>query len=241
VPINTSHDAYHHGYAGRSSGRSLKPNITFYLPAFRNALEIQARRANGTFTSIHAAVQRANARSLTFIQQQAAKALDEAIAHHGRPQTHNSGNLREAILDPKYSSSNVDGFRFLEDTKIQHEVPYYRAIEEGSHHFVGRRIVLNFLDPGGGAHPRSTGLRNDPVLGIAHPRRKDAVIGPRQRLASGNQDWKDSAVGVVIRNPIPAYHYGQKAYDAFVTQKIHRTYVTEEIRKDPKLARFLVD
>lgn len=215
----------------RSSGLTYEPVVAFDPRKVQNAFAVRARNALGQFTSAQAAVLRANERSLEYVQQAALKQLDTAITEHGRPQEYNSGRLRRAIEDPAYSSVTKDGFKFLIDDRIEPQVPYYRAIESGSSHFVGRRILLNFLDPSGGAHPRSTSSGTDPVLGVRDPRRKDAIIGPRQRRQLGDKSLDDSAVGVVIRNPIPAYRYGQVAAEAFRKNGIYKRYVTQELKK----------
>jgi hypothetical protein len=215
----------------RKSGIEYNPVVSFDPRKVQNAFAITARNILGQFTNAQTAVTRANERSLEYVRKTAVKELDKAIEQHGRPQTFNSGRLRRAIEDPANSSFNVDGFKFLIDEKIEPKVPYYRAIEGGSHYWVGKRIVLNFLDPTGEAHPRSTSRSVDPVLGVAHPRLHDAIIGPRQRLAMGDQALNDSAVGVVIRNPVPAYHYGQSAERLFYKNGIYKRYVTQELKK----------
>jgi hypothetical protein len=230
----------------RRSGIQYGGVVEFDPRKVQDAFKIQARDVLGRFTSANQAVLRANQRSLKYVQQKALENLDQAIEEHGRPQEYNSGRLRRAIENPEFSTAGQDGFDFLIDARVEPQVPYYRAIEFGSSHFVGRRILLNFLDPGGGAHPRSTrdtdlmvdqsnprkkGRFTDPVLGVRNPRRKDAIIGPRQRRELGDKGLEDTAVGVVIRNPIPAYHYGTRAAEQFRTAEIYKRYVTQELNK----------
>jgi len=203
-----------------------------YNTAGRGALVRRLEELQRDLKKTRRAVRHANEKSLEWIQGRAQQELDKSIREHGRPQRFNSGKLRAAIGDPRYSTVSDDGFRFMVRRKVVKDVPYYRAIELGDDSQVGKRRVFTILAGNNRRVARSTSLSVDPVLGTKSPRRGDAFFGPRDRKDRGLRgNPNDREVGVLIRNPVPAYRYSEKAADAFFRAGLYTRFLNDEIEK----------
>lgn len=167
------------------------------------------RDIKGHYTGFQKQVGAANARSVHWLQKRSVGYLNASMRAHGRPDEAHSGRLEAAIKNDANSEWSNRHFSFLIHERIKEQSPYYRAIEQGSGHMVGRRIPLMFIAPGGGIVP-------------ADRWRYPQDVG---RFAPGRTR------PVLIRNPIPAYHYAERAISVFQDLNLYSTYIEEAARE----------
>lgn len=121
-----------------------------------------------------------------------------------------TGRLRAALLDPRNRSADQFGFGvgnvdFLDNSQAK----YWRAIEQGTTHFVGKRITGVWGELGGAPYT-SFGARTNHQR-LWPMRQKEA----RALLRAGGVGKRDMFTRGIIRNPIEAHHYMQNAWEGF--------------------------
>jgi hypothetical protein len=198
-------------------------------------------------------VEDANKRSLAEIQK-LARANLAASLKSSRTQLR-TGNLQRAIMDDQYSIADARRIQFLRDELIRPDVPYYRAIEHGDRSQVGEKRPFEFLSNGGqrggprrryttqvpprrdaaitpGPGDRIVGSRerfNQDRFGRSKRRSADPIISRnRQRIKPGGDNG--GLFMVTIKNPVPAYHYAQRAREQFRAKNVYNTELNRAIR-----------
>ena len=154
-----------------------------------NGIERKARDLAGRFAKFQGAVLQVHKEAIAEMGVVAGDVLKERTHLREAGEFGRSGRLENAVRDPGSSSATIDGFQFLLADRMNEVAVYWRAIEHGSDHLVGREIHLEFMRGGQGG------------IGAMQDRRgmDSARINPGI--------WPL----VTIRNPIPAYGYALAA------------------------------
>lgn len=167
--------------------------------------------------------------------------LEKAMGAKAGPHRPHSGALKDALLDDQNIDYNGQGFIFGREDWLNRQssrvAPYWRNLEYGSRVFIGRPVL--FVGPGGfhGKPFQAHDLRDISKLGEAtaqYLKDKGRAGGVRgfQGVPFGFTDAKGkytpptakevanvnklkSLHPKVIDNPIPAYHYIQRAGERF--------------------------
>jgi hypothetical protein len=129
-------------------GRGL---IEFDRGATVRGIQISARNAKGQYTSLQGVVLRANERALRYLQDEAAKNLQESISRKGNPQERNSGRLLRAIEEPRTHLIGPREQRRTGErtgailTRIGRPVPAYGYASKARRSMLAGRVYQNYL------------------------------------------------------------------------------------------------
>lgn len=149
------------GRAGGSGTFGFRPRDE----GFNTYLRTTRRR----FELLPQAVGDANKAALDYLVVEATKNLETHIRRHPRART---GRLKLAIESRDSHHADNETIQFMIVDRMNEKAAYWRAIEEGSRYWVGRRIPLFFLAAGAGGG----GLRYG----------RDGSARVRHKVADGN-------------------------------------------------------
>lgn len=159
-----------------------------------------ARNALGQFTSFQHLTLAANTELAKAAALLAAGSLQESINATGRPQRASQYLLRALALEGIGWKANAEGFQMgiydglNNDPRVR---GYWRGVEEGSSVHVGRELHGFFVGRSGERYgPSADRYRMDPRM----PQTSRGAL-------------------IVIRNPIPAYHYLDQGAQRFRAQR----------------------
>lgn len=190
----------------------------------KDYIEGQLKKYRTEVSSLPATTTEANRRAVVWLSNAAQKELRRRIRYRGREQSTNQSLVELAgdyRLNSSYSSTR---FLFFDPAKVRKSdaAPYYRAIELGSRHMVGKTVPLVFL-------------RGNRYVEPQEGPGKDYVT---YRGREGNGDAEGRPYVVRIKNPIPAYHYVTNAVERFRDEQIYKQTVLGLIRqRAPNLYR----
>ncbi len=131
-----------------------------------------------------------------------------------------TGRLEAAILSERNREIRGGKLRvmlpeWLNKTAVDDKGrPYWRAIDQGSHKQVGRRIAGVFVT-GGEASPLDRGRNDQTFLGPRQLGRNAAEAGRRMLVRSSVVDANQRRTLFRITRPIQAVRFSQAARDAF--------------------------
>lgn len=178
----------------------------------KEGLERKARNALGQWTNLQAVVERVNEHAVEQLGEWAVEELNKRVRREEGPQgrTH---TLERAVTNPRSSVVTKDGFEFLVAQRMYEQARYWRAIEHGSDHMVGRRLRLIFVSGGQYRKPDAarsgTGFGDSAKGGLDSAYVRSAAVQPNGSRAQSFIPY------VTIRRPIQPYHYAQKAIERF--------------------------
>lgn len=135
-----------------------------------------------------------------------AERLDESLVRDEA----STGRLRGAITDPRNRSADQFGFAVGDVDFLDHsQAKYWRAIEQGTTHFVGKRITGVWGDIGGAEFspfgPRTRHERLWPM----------SQRSARRLLRAAGYERREINTRGIIQEPIQAHRYMQGAWEGF--------------------------
>lgn len=193
-------------------------------------LEAKARNALGQWTSLQAVSERANRRAVDQMADWALEELTKRIRREEGPQGR-TYRLENAIKNPRSHFVNRDGFEFLVASEMSKQAVYWRAIEHGSDHMVGKRIRLVFSS--GGRYIPADRTRTGTGFGASARGGLDsAYVKVIKQKADGSRA-QSRIPFVVVRRPIQAYGYGRAAIVRFQDNDFawYRKAIAEEMAR----------
>jgi hypothetical protein len=235
---------------GGSSPGTGRTFITYRVPSgtgFQAALTQYKVQAS----TLRKGLARINEQAVRELSRDAQKELRRRIRARGREQSRNQ-TLVDLAGDYKANSTfDANGFHFFDPAKVQPIAPYYRAIELGSRHMVGRYIPLTFFRGGTQVAPPS--VRYQRVKGAVgragsgYTQRNVNSAYQLTKAENGDQLRDYATYGgrstpfvVRIRNPIRPYYYITTAVDTFRAQNRYQEIMQAQVRRlAPLLARNL--
>jgi hypothetical protein len=210
---------------------------------------------------------RINEAAVRELSREASKELRRRIRARGRQQSRNQ-TLVQLASDYKANSSwSASGFHFFDPKVVRYSkaFPYYRAIELGSRHMVGRYIPLTFFRGGTQVPPPS--VRYDQLINARRSQNRMGKLTSRGYVMKGQYNDKNVARArdlkqkenldqlkdygtysgpngtpyvVRIRNPIRPYYYISTAITTFRANNRYQEIMEGQVRKlAPLLARNL--
>jgi len=201
---------YDEGPIGGSSGPKgirMFGGMIYVTASAETGIDRAQRDVNGRFLP---AVQRHVAETNRRLARELADDMADRLQASLVRDEASTGRLKRAILDPRNRSADQFGFGvgdvdFLDNS----EAKYWRAIEQGTTHFVGRKLTGVWGDMGGSEFspfgPRTAHERLYPM----------GPVAARMLLRSAGYDRSELNVRGVIEEPIHAHRYMQGAWENF--------------------------
>lgn len=193
-------------------------------------LQRKARQALLDIEGFRQYALQANARSIIYLRNAAAKYLEEAERATGRPG--NTGHLRQVILSDKVHDFGYDGFDFALTGPMSEEAVYWRVIETGTRQFMNQRFPIAFqagngrfmeadrkrfrMDRAYRGMRQSRGGRGRPA---GH------TYGNPKGEAEGKQGW------VLIKRPIEEHLYLRHAINQFNRTGMYARYMNTAAKR----------
>lgn len=226
------------------------------------------RQYQASARALQNGAKRINERAVRDLSGRAQKELRRRIRQRGRQQSRNKTLVDLAGDYRRNSIWDSKGFHFFVPSKVTPIAPYYRAIELGSRHMVGRYIPLTFFRggtqilppaarlqqvrrgagqpggrvyrPGGGAEQRAVRATQSAT------RNPDGSFTPNNEVGDSLRDYatysgrRGTPYVVQIRRPIRAYLYISTAVDNFMAEDAYSKIVESEVRRlAPLLAKHM--